>query len=109
MVPSLPTPEGPEGGDPMTQSIQIRSIEDLLSNPDLLRQLIRDFPGQVLSSRKIRVWIIRNFGFYLDEHLERSLAHQLSLILMQMHGQGEIVIYKKSTNWGYPTKYVWKR
>ncbi len=91
----------------MTQSIQIRSFEDLINNPDLLRQLIRSFPGQVFSSKRIRVWITKTYGFDFDEHEERSLGHQLSLILIQMHGEGEIMIYRRPP--GDPIKYMWKR
>ncbi len=95
----------------MTQSISTRSFEDFIKNPDFLRQEIRNFPSPVLSSRKIRIWIVKKYGLYLDEHEERSLGRQISLILLQMHGEGEIAVYKRSSGHasGYSIKYVWKR
>jgi len=89
----------------MTQSIQIRSIEDL--DPDILRQEIRNFPGSVFSSTKIRRRIVEKYGLWLDSHEEYSLSMKLSMILAQMRDEGEILVYRYSKN--HPIKYARKR
>jgi len=91
----------------MTQSIQIRSFEDLINNPELLRQEIEDFPGTVLSAAKIRRRIVEKYGFLLDSHEEYSLSVRLSMILAQKRDNGEILVYRYSKN--HPIKYARKR
>lgn len=61
-----------------------------------IRKEIEDFPGIVVSAKRIRMRIERKYGLYLNQHQANTLGRRVADILSEMYDDGLLSIYSRS-------------
>jgi hypothetical protein len=81
----------------MTQSLEIRSVEEID-----IRKEIAEMRGRTVSSPRLTKIIIKKYGLWLDEHQEHSLKQMVNVTLRNKEALGEVRIVVD----GRPIRYL---
>lgn len=86
----------------MSQSIDIRSIEEIDIRKEIDGILTFAKPGAIFDSEKVRNRIARKYRLYLDDHETRSFGRSIGFVLTEMYESGILDVYSDTR----PITYV---